>query len=289
MQTRTGSFPIGFRRGGSEWQRDLAELIAWAKANDLGVIDLGRDGDVTAQAVVDADLLVGSVDLPDWKGLISPDKATRDAAVARSISYIEACAVNGPMHHFVVMLPEDPGRSRLENFDLMVESYSALAPVMEASQADLAIEGWPGPGALCCTPADLRAFFDVCPSAVFGINYDPSHLLRQGIDPIRFLWEFGERVTHVHGKDAELLTENLYEFGHEQPATFVPGFAFGGWAWRYTIPGQGSIRWGAALAILAELGYAGTISIELEDASFNGAAESEKTGILAGARFLAGC
>jgi len=289
MQTRTGSFPIGFRRGGGEWQQDLPELIAWAKANDLGVIDLGRDGDVAAQVVFEAGLSVGSVDLPDWKGMISPDETTRDGAVARNISYIETCAVYGPMHHFVVMLPEDPGRPRLENFELMVESYSALAPVMKANQADVVIEGYPGPGALCCTPADLRAFFDVCPSSVFSINYDPSHLLRQGIDPIRFLREFGERVTHIHGKDTELLAENLYEFGHEQPATFVPNFAFGGWAWRYTIPGQGSIRWGAALAILAEIGYAGTISIELEDANFNGAEESEKVGILAGARFLTGC
>lgn len=193
------------------------------------------------------------------------------------------------MHHFLVMLPEDPSRSREENFSLMVESCTALQPALMANRANLVVEGWPGPGALCCTPADLRAFFEACSSPVFGINYDPSHLMRQGIDPIRFLWEFGDRVYHVHGKDAELLSENLYEFGHEQPATFVPRFGFGGWAWRYTIPGQGSMRWGTAFAILAQLGYAGTVSIELEDANFSGDAEDEKAGILAGARFLAGC
>ncbi len=118
MQTRTGSYPIGFRRGGGEWQQDLAELIAWAKDSDLGVIDLGRDGDVAAQEAIGAGLVVGSVDLPDWKGMISPDRATRDAAVAQNIGYIEACAVYGPMHHFVVMLPEDPGRPRLSTVRL---------------------------------------------------------------------------------------------------------------------------------------------------------------------------
>ena len=84
LLTRTGSFPIGFRRGGSDWQKDLYGLIRWAKENDLGVIDLGRDADETAKTVVDAGLTIGSVDLPEWQGMISPDKATREAAVAKN-------------------------------------------------------------------------------------------------------------------------------------------------------------------------------------------------------------
>ncbi len=289
MRTRTGSFPIGFRRGSGAWQQDLSKLIAWTKENDLEVVDLGRDGDTAAGAVVNADLLVGSVDLPEVQGMISADKAKRAEAVARNTAYIEACAVYGPMKHFLVMLPEDPGRPRKENFEFMVESFSELAPVMEANDARLVIEGWPGPGALCCTPEGYRAFFERCPSPALGINYDPSHLLRQSIDPIRFLWEFYERVYHLHGKDTEILTENLYEYGHELPATFAPKFGFGAWAWRYTIPGQGAVRWGQILKILAQTGYEGSISIELEDANFNGQAESEQCGILHAAWFLRGC
>jgi sugar phosphate isomerase/epimerase len=122
-----------------------------------------------------------------------------------------------------------------------------------------------------------------------GINYDPSHLIRQGIDPIRFLKEFGERVHHIHGKDTELLSENLYEYGHEQPPTFGKKFRYGGMAWRYTIPGHGVMRWRKAFAMLEKLGYAGCVSIELEDAHFNGAEDTERLGILQGIRFLSGC
>ena len=122
-----------------------------------------------------------------------------------------------------------------------------------------------------------------------GINYDPSHLIRQGIDPIRFLREFGGRVFHVHGKDTELLPENLYEYGHEQPPTFGKRFRYGAMAWRYTIPGHGVMRWSEAFGILEGLGYAGCVSIELEDANFNGDEETEKLGILQGIRFLSGC
>jgi sugar phosphate isomerase/epimerase len=122
-----------------------------------------------------------------------------------------------------------------------------------------------------------------------GINYDPSHLIRQGIDPLRFLGEFAGRVVHVHGKDTELLAENLYEYGSEQPPTFARPIPFGALHWRYTIPGHGVMRWGQALRILQAHGYAGCVCIELEDANFNGAEDSERFGILQGARFLEGC
>jgi sugar phosphate isomerase/epimerase len=187
------------------------------------------------------------------------------------------------------MLPEKPDLPRAENFGFMVESYGELAPVLEEAGAHLVIEGWPGPGALCCTPEGYRALFRELPSTVVGINYDPSHLLRQGIDPLRFLQEFGDRVHHVHGKDTELLSENLYEYGCEQAPTFAKKIRFGSLHWRYTIPGQGCVRWPKTFSILEDLGYAGCVSIELEDANFSGTTEGEQLGILQGARFLAGC
>jgi sugar phosphate isomerase/epimerase len=122
-----------------------------------------------------------------------------------------------------------------------------------------------------------------------GINYDPSHLLRMSIDPLRFLEEFADRVFHVHGKDTTFLKENLYEYGSEQPPTFAKRIPYGAMHWRYTIPGHGVMRWGKAFQILEATGYEGCVSIELEDANFNGAAESEKLGIVQGAQFLTGC
>lgn len=289
MRTRTGGFPLGFRHVGSGWTRETEALIAWIKENEIEVIDLKRDADVTAKPFVDAGLVIGSIDLPDEKGMISPDAGRRAEAIARNAEYVRTCSAWGPMNIFVVMLPEKPDVARTENFRYMVESFGELVPVLEENRARIVVEGWPGPGALCCTPEGCRALFKELPSAAMGINYDPSHLIRQGIDPIRFLREFGERVYHLHGKDTELMSENLYEYGHEQPPTFAKRYGFGAMAWRYTIPGQGVMRWGKAFQILEELGYDGTVSIELEDANFNGAEETEKTGILRGIGFLSGC
>jgi sugar phosphate isomerase/epimerase len=153
----------------------------------------------------------------------------------------------------------------------------------------LAIEGWPGPGALCCTPEGYRAAFRECPSPAVGINYDPSHLIRMGIDPVRFLQEFPDRVRHVHGKDTELNLDGIYEYGTEQPATFAEAHGFGAHHWRYTIPGHGCTPWVQVFDILHKSGYQGAVCIELEDENFNGSESGEKQGLLVGGAFLASC
>lgn len=289
MKTRTGNFPIGFRVGGSVWQIDLSNLVRWAKSEGLEVIDVGTDGDHCVETIITAGLRVGSVDLLDAKNMISVDKGVRAAAIARNIDYIINCAVAGPLNHFLAMLPQNPAISRTENFGYMVDSFSELVTVLEANAARLVIEGWPGPGALCCTPEGYRAFFRECRSPVMGINYDPSHLIRMGIDYLRFLKEFADRVYHVHGKDTEILTENQYHYGYEQPATFAKPILYGSHSWRYCIPGHGMSQWGQILSLLAENNYQGCISIELEDEKFSGEGNDEQFGILQGARFLSGC
>jgi sugar phosphate isomerase/epimerase len=289
LQTRTGSFPIGFRRGWSDWQKDLDGMVQWAVSNEIAVIDLGSDADVSGAAVQAAGLRIGSADLKGWSGLISSDPAKRQAAVDQNAPYLEACAKHGITNYFVVMLPEDPARPRSENFGYMVEGLNLLTPALEKVGGHLVIEGWPGPGALACTPEGYRATLRECPSSAIGVNYDPSHLIRMGVDPIRFLEEFADRVFHVHGKDTEIMAEAVYEYGTEQPATFGKGHGFGGNFWRYTIPGHGETRWVKAFEILKSRGYQGAVSVELEDENFNGSEAGEKAGILAGARFLAGC
>ena len=131
MKTATGNFPLGWRRRNFQWEQDLDSMIAWAKDNDLEVIDLGRDADTTTKPVVDAGLRVGTADLTVWEEMISPDASKRNDAVAKNAEYIKACAEAGANVFFMCMLPEDKTLSRAENFGYMVESYSALKPAFE--------------------------------------------------------------------------------------------------------------------------------------------------------------
>jgi sugar phosphate isomerase/epimerase len=287
LSTRTGSFPIGFRRGWSDWQKDTAGMIQWAKANDLGVIDFGSNSVDDINAAKAAGLRIGSIDLAGpWSGLITTDADKRKEALANNEALISAC---GAANYFLVMLPEDATKPRAENFKLMIEGLHALIPTLEKHGGKLVIEGWPGPGALACTPESYRATIKESGSKAVGVNYDPSHLVRMGIDPIRFLEEFADSVYHVHGKDTEVISEGFYEFGTEQPATLAKGHGFGSHGWRYTIPGHGCVRWVRIFEILKARGYQGCVSIELEDENFNGTEAGEKQGILAGAHLLASC
>jgi sugar phosphate isomerase/epimerase len=289
MKTRTGSFPIGWRRRNYAWENDLEGMIAWAKENGLAVIDVGRDGDTSAPKVMEAGLKVGSVDLPVWgQGMITRDRSKRKDSIAQNKEYVEKVAPLGIRNFFVVMQPDDQSLPRKDNFALMVESFGELAPVLDAHKACIVIEGYPAHGTVVCTPETYAALFEQIPSPSMGINYDPSHLVRQGIDPLRFLREFVDRVYHVHAKDTRFIAENVYRYGFEAPGTFVDRMPYGHFAWRYTIPSHGLTDWVEVCQILYDNGYEGALSIELEDMYFD-TNETSKLGILQAATFLSGC
>jgi sugar phosphate isomerase/epimerase len=128
--------------------------------------------------------------------------------------------------------------------------------------------------------------FTAVPSAAIGLNYDPSHLVRLGIDYVRVLEEFKDRVYHCHGKDTALLPEQQYLYGHFPPALGTsPRFSAG--AWRYCIPGAGAVDWSRVAYMLDQSGYDGCISIELEDVRYWGSLELEQQGIRAAYQHLA--
>jgi sugar phosphate isomerase/epimerase len=292
-QTRTGSFPIGFRRGWSDWQKNLADLIAFAKTNGfegLDVEDLPAD---QIKPVMAAGLRVGSADLKrPWSAIASADTGKRKNAVAAAAEHIKSVAAIGVRNFFTVVFPEDDSRDVVESFRFAVEGYAALAAAIGGSGTRIVIEGYPGGHpwypALCCTPASLREFFKETAADCLAINFDPSHLIRMGIDSVRFLGEFAARVGHVHAKDTEIMEEGIYEFGTLQQSALSKPYPFGGHFWRYTIPGQGIAPWEQLLSMLKDAGYKGAVSVELEDRDFNGSEAGEQRGLIASRDFLMG-
>jgi sugar phosphate isomerase/epimerase len=192
---------------------------------------------------------------------------------------------------FFTVVGGDPSKKRAENYKIAVDSFAPIAEAAAAAGASVAVEGYPGGpphlALLCTTPETCREFLKDLPRGL-TLNYDPSHLIRLGVDHVRFLKEFISHVVHVHGKDTELFPEAVYEFGLYQPAAFTPGHSFGEYAWRYTIPGHGVARWTEIFKTLAANQYRGLVSIELEDENFNGTEDGDKAGLVNSLNFLRG-
>jgi sugar phosphate isomerase/epimerase len=287
-KTRTGGFSIGIRLTGEFTKAPTAEIAAWTKASGFGCVDVYANMLATVPAWQKAGLAIGTMDLfgPEWSGMLSADAAKRKATVALAQKFIRESAKAGVKLFFIVMLAEDEKLARKETFGYMVETYGQLRDVLQETKTKLSVEGWPGCNAQCCTPESYRAFLKEMNSPQYGINYDPSHLLRMGIDPLRFVAEFAPQVVHVHGKDTFIDLERLYNLGTEQAGVFAEGMPWGGWFWRYTIPGAGAAPWTKIFTTLKSAGFGGFVSIELEDVNYNGTLDGEKRGFLAARDFL---
>lgn len=282
-KTKTGGFPIGIRMTGEFDKLAAGDVATWATANGFNCIDVGANRLAQVPAFQAGGLPIGTIDLfgPEWFGMMSADAGKRKATVALAQKMIRDSAAAGVKLFFIVMLAEDEKLPRKETFGYMVETYGALRDVLKETNTKLAVEGWPGCNAQCCTPESYRAFLKEMNSPAYGINYDPSHLLRMGIDPLRFVSEFAPHVVHVHGKDTFIDAERLYNLGTEQAPVFAEGLPWGGPFWRYTIPGAGAAPWTKIFTVLKSANFGGFVSIELEDVDYNGTVAGEKRGFLA--------
>jgi sugar phosphate isomerase/epimerase len=242
-------------------------------------------GEVTAdvrRTAEGAGLALGTADLPGVRELLSADPGKQAAGAETAKAAIRAAAENGVKAMFCVFLPEDPAKGRKANFEIWKQTVPPILEFCESQSMRIAMEGWPGPGphypALGCTPEMWRAMFAYCPSPALGLNYDPSHLVRIGVDWRRALDEFAGKVVHVHGKDTEIDSERLYEHGNLGPSFLSPR-AFGESWWRYTIPGDGVTDWGHVVRLLEDAGFDGIISVELEDHRYHRTWEKESEGL----------
>jgi len=268
----------------------MNQVAQWAASAGLDVLDISNLTPQWKDACEQAGIGIGSVDAHHTGHLLSRDDARRaDALEAAKRQMSEIAALGGSVL-FMCLVPEDHTLPRKEGFEIWKDTFPELVRHAEQEGIYIAIEGWPGPAphypTLGCTPEMLRAMFDAIPSKHFGWNYDPSHLVRLGVDYLRALSEFGERVNHCHGKDTEILHDELYECG-VITSTFGEKYGFSEGSWRYCIPGHGEVDWGKVAVRLDRLGYAGAVSIELEDHRFWGSLEAERQGIHKAAEHLA--
>lgn len=127
------------------------------------------------------------------------------------------------------------------------------------------------------TPDIWRKVFDLLHSDSLGLNYDPSHFVWQMIDYIKPLYDFKDRIFHVHFKDIKVYRDRLNEVGiMAYPLEFMSP----------KLPGLGDVDWGKYVSALTDIDYDGYTSIEIEDKAFEGSKEKIEQSLELSQRYL---
>lgn len=182
---------------------------------------------------------------------------------------------------------KDASKSFQEQVDDIVKVYTEkYFPACEKNKVRILWEPWPEGPNIATSPVGFAALFKgFGDSPYVGLQYDPSHLVRQFMDPIQTAWDFKDKIYDVHLKDTEIFWDVLHA-GGINPVNKAR------W-WTYRIPGMGSMNWRDFFSVLQSIGYAGAMSIEQED-PFYGASnnpgpdfsEEFKTGFIMAKRYL---
>ena len=180
----------------------------------------------------------------------------------------------------------DHQRNLEDNFEKFKRIWPPIVKYAEDKGVKIGIENcpmffsndeWPGGKNLASSPAIWRRMFEEIPSANFGLNYDPSHLVWQFMDYVRPIYEFKDRIFHVHIKDAKVLRENLNDVGIlATPLSFHSP----------KLPGLGDVDWGKFFSALTDIGYDGAACVEVEDRAFEGSLEMRKRSLLQSREYL---
>ncbi len=173
-----------------------------------------------------------------------------------------------------------------ENFKIYEEVWPPIVKLAEENQVKIAIENcpmlftgdeWPGGQNLATTPAIWRKMFELIPSKNLGLNYDPSHFVWQMIDYIKPLYEFKDRIYHVHYKDIKIFRDKLDEVGiMATPLQYMSP----------KLPGLGDVDWGKYVSALTDIGYKGYTCIEIEDKAFEGSKEEIEKSLILSKRYI---
>jgi sugar phosphate isomerase/epimerase len=127
-------------------------------------------------------------------------------------------------------------------------------------------EPWPGGPNIATSPVGFEALFKGFKDSPYvGLQYDPSHLVWQMMDPIQTAKDFVDKIYDIHLKDTRIYWD-IVRRGGIAPVNQAR------W-WQFRIPGMGSINWPEFFGVLQAVGYEGAMSVEHEDVLY-GASEN---------------
>lgn len=275
----------------SENKFDCVELMCWpagkAERRYAGVthVDVHDFKKADAKKVLDLakKYRVNISGLGYYPNPLTPDKKERETYVEHIKKVIEASALLG-VNVMNTFIGRDPAKAIEDQWGEFENVWKPIIGFAEEQGVKVGIENcpmlfsldeWPGGKNLAISPEVWRRMFASIPSKNFGLNLDPSHLIWQHIDYVRCIYEFKDRLVHMHAKDEKILADALYERGTLMLAWHIP-----------KLPGLGDVDWGKFFSALTDVGYRGPVCIEVEDRAYEDSLERRQWAVRQSGRYL---
>ena len=288
--------------------RSLPEIATWAAAHGFDALEVAAWPDVGARPFTATHLKVdgfGQHAADDVKALfdqhgltlsslayydnnLHPDPTERKAVNAHVAALIDAAALL-ECPTVGTFVGRHPGQTVAENLSAAEEVFAPLVDRAGEKGVKLIIEncvmeGWHPdgyPGNLAYSPELWEWMF----SLGLYLNFDPSHLVWMGIDPVEVVGPYVDRIPHAQAKDVQLFPMKRNRYGWPGKAVEREDPWDVGW-WRYRVPGLGQVDWPRLIDALYEGGFGGVLSVEHEDPVWGGTEERIKTGLRVAHRTL---
>jgi sugar phosphate isomerase/epimerase len=288
--------------------RSLEDIATWAAGNGFEALEVAAwpavgNRPFTASHIHVEDFGQGKADeilgLFDRHGLtlsslafydnnLHPDPDERAAVNEHVLACIDAAAMLA-CPTIGTFVGRDPTKTVAENLHEAEKIFPRLVERAGERGVKLIIEncvmeGWHPdgyPGNLAYSPELWEWMF----SLGLYLNFDPSHLVWMGIDPVTALRPYVDKVAHAQAKDIETFPDKRNRFGWPGRAVDRPDPWDVGW-WRYRVPGLGQVDWVRLVDALYEGGFNYVLSVEHEDPLWGGTEDRIQTGLLVAYRTL---
>lgn len=216
---------------------------------------------------------------------LDPD-AQKSAFYREHIKQLIRAAAKLGLHNVNTFVGRNPSQNITENLKTFGKVWPDIVKVAEENNVKIGIENcpmfftddeWPGGKNLATTPAIWDRMFEIIPSPILGLNYDPSHLIWQMMDEAKPIYDYKDRLHHIHLKDAKLYKDKLDRVGiMANPLEYHSP----------KLPGLGDVNWRKFFAALTDVRYRGPVCIEVEDKAYEGSIEDVKSAILTSRNYL---
>ena len=267
------------------WPEEKAER-RYAGVSHIDAERVNQDDEYAAHIMAYAEKAGVEISaLAYYPNVMTADKEKRNAAIEHLKNVIRASKKLG-VGMVTTFIGRDQTKNVRENLELVKEIWPPIIKLAEVCDVKIAIENcpmlftedeWPGGQNLMTSPANWRKVFEIIDSPNFGINYDPSHFVWQQIDYIKPIYEFKDKIFHVHYKDIKVFKDKLADVGTmATPLEYMSP----------KLPGLGDVDWGKYVSALTDIGYDGYTCIEVEDKAFEKSMDDAKKAVILSAKYL---